>query len=690
MTLARSSVRILPLIQRSSVGLRSTKIASRQGITLPNTTRRIPVPTCSRHRYFTTITCLRNEVKNAESFEIEEGQQTRIVKFDQPYSEVWAEFCQRLEREEPLTEFDYISMATMIKWEDQPHAVRRFQLLLREMNKRTGMEYAFVRVCNMLIHIYIRRNDLKSATLVYEGMVKSKVEPNEVTICTLVDGIAKLGAGKEMLQFYQTLADRDGMPDSTKVYSKFMNVFAERGDVERCRGFFEAMVKKGLADDGAYTYMLQTYGAAQQPESAYALYNQMVESETKPSLSSYYTLLETLRKHRKKKEMHRVYQDLLRSGLEVNSSHYTAMGWNPKQTLAEMHNLGVVPSTRDYNSFLNYYVKQNKFPEALEMFQTMQQEKVEPDVFSYGILIDAVAKDQEQPSSAAFELYHDMQSHGIAPDVVIYTSLVMACSREENLNSALKLLEDMQQNGVRPNIYTFNSLLALLARKKQKEENDLDRADLLWNKMLKLGIQPDTRSHNVYLSLLSKFSDDDTTQDNREKNWYSGDEMSAPLQKIMKLYKHMRAAPRFRKYRPDFISYGIVINTLVHCNQMRKAMVVYDDAKVSRIKLTTASYNEVMRGLSRANEMAQVMNVWHDMKALKVLPDHQSYALALGACQTLGLEKSFETIRAQRQADFDRLLQLDHQMHDRIHNSFLQRSLGDTIEEMELELEKID
>ncbi|KAF7728678.1 hypothetical protein EC973_005715 [Apophysomyces ossiformis] len=689
MTIARSSARILPLLRSCNVTECIVKPLSWRPVKSSVSTSRIPHSLCSTYRCFTTNTYLYEEVKSVERIEDEE-EQIRHVKFDKTYPEVWAEFCQRIEQHEPLTPHDFVGMATMIKWEDQPHAVRRFQLLLREMNKRTDMDEAFVRICNMLLHIYIRRNDLKSATLVYEGMVKSEVKPNEVTICTLLDGIAKLGTGKDMLQFYETLANREGLPDSTKVYSKFMSIFAERGDIERCRAFFEAMVEKGIADEGSYTFMLITYGQAQQPESAYALYKKMLESGPKPSLSSYHTVLDTLRRHKKKTEMQKVYEDLLQSGLEVNSSHYAAMGWDPKRTLKEMRNLGVAPSTRDYNSFLSYYVRQNKFAEALEMFQAMQSEKIEPDVYSYGILIDAVAKDKDQPSAAAFDLYYDMQNHGVAPDVVIYTTLMMACSREQNLEDAMKLLEDMQQNGVRPNIYTFNSLLALLARKKHKDITDLERAEMLWRKMAKLGIQPDTRSHNVYLSLLAKFTNDHKTDNGQRDTQLDEKPKKTPLTKMLDLYKHMRAAPRFRKYRPDFISYGIVIRTLVRCNQTRKALLMYDDAKAARIKLTTASYNELMRGLTQEKEMSQVMNVWHDMKALKVLPDHQSYALALGACQHLGLEKSFESIRAQRQADFDRLFQLDQQAYERSHNSFLEQSLEETIEEMQMKLEKID
>jgi pentatricopeptide repeat protein len=94
-------------------------------------------------------------------------------------------------------------------------------------------------------------------------------------------------------------------------------------------------------------------------------------------------------------------------------------------------------------------------------------------------------------------------------------------------------------------------------------------------------------------------------------------------------------------------------------------MQVYDDAKLSNIILPVSAYNALMASLQNGGKVSEAMNVWHDMRLQRVLPDSTTYEIVLDGCEQLGLTETIRSVRNQRKADFERLLELDRQKEKR-------------------------
>ncbi|KAI8344240.1 hypothetical protein BC941DRAFT_507810 [Chlamydoabsidia padenii] len=618
-----------------------------------------------------------------------------IIKIDDRTSdEVWEEYLQLLnDPTVTLQEYDHKTVCVALKRDKtSPDSVKRIQTLLKWIHEQGTMPDLFVQCCNMLIYLYLEHGALDSAKLVFNGMLRSKYEPTDVTFTSILDGIGKLGTAQDAMTLYKSLSQQGLFPESGDTYHRLIKLLGvDFGDVDSSLMLFTKLQQQNDSENkpdiAIYNTMLTIYQHAKQPERAWAFYSQQILSNVTPNGATFYTLLKTLQRMKntdtKAERIQALHNDMKQYGVPIHASHYQAMGWDAMEALNQTKKNGSQLTVHDYNILIASAVKNNKFGDALTIFKEMAEnsgmgnDMITPDVYTYGIIMDALVKDVEQPATAVFDIYEEMKERQITPDVVVYSCLLQACGRGAHMDRAMNYLEEMQQFKIQPNTYILNTFLGVLSRKPTKERHDLDCARNLWHQMIALRVHPDTRSCNQYLSLLSNFVpkvDPNELkaalqlQDDDDDNLYSNEKdgtsklmgalaMSGTAKYMLKIYRSMR--------RRDFLSYSIMINTMVNHGQTRQAMVIFRDAQLANKKLGVNIYNTIMQGLVRDNDLHQVMYVWQDMKAHHVLPDLRSYELVLDACQQLHLVETFKTIMEQRNKDKARLQSLEDEREQR-------------------------
>jgi pentatricopeptide repeat domain-containing protein 1 len=86
----------------------------------------------------------------------------------------------------------------------------------------------------------------------------------------------------------------------------------------------------------------------------------------------------------------------------------------------------------------------------------MQDQQVKPGEITYNTLIHACVK-AKQPETA-LEIFEDMQEQGLEGDSITYNSLISALERSEQPKRALEVFQSMLQNGLTPNYCTYAAL----------------------------------------------------------------------------------------------------------------------------------------------------------------------------------------------------------------------------------------
>lgn len=588
----------------------------------------------------------------------------------------WSKYRELIENSNekiPAKELEALSKFTVSSKTIKPSvAISRIQDILKYMSTRQDnpdVKASFRTCCNHLIQAYIQQGDLKTARLVFDKMV-AVGDVNEESIRQVANGIRSLGTRAEIYEFQKSMESRGLWVDSSLLYNSIIYALRDFGDLPGCRYYFTEMKKKNLANTvHAYRAIMSVYRKANQPNQVLKYFNEMKEEGLEPTAGEYGILFGSLSKDKNYHTLLKdVFEEMKSKKQPINLSFFLYMGWDPLEAMKEMDKTNLNVSVRDCNSGLAYYVKKNQFPEALDVMKWMNEYKIKMDTFSYSIMIDALAKDYSTPPMVVFNLYEDMKRHKLIPDQVTFTSLITNCCKNQDLDKALTLLNEMQIYEIKPNTYTFNSVLNVLSSMTETSSVDVERASLVWSQMTDLGIQPDTRTCNIYLSLISRLIKSVQLQNNEPERysqttlWEELEDTSRrvpqTVKEMQRMYRYMRRH-KLESMKPDFVTYSIVINAMSAAGEVRSAMQVYDDAKMSRVTLPVPAYNEMMSALQRCGRVSESMGIWHDMKLQSILPDNTTYSIVLENCEQLGLIESIESIRRQRKLDFDRLQELE-------------------------------
>ncbi|CAO3629150.1 unnamed protein product [Cunninghamella echinulata] len=580
----------------------------------------------------------------------------------------------------------------------------------------------------MLIHLYFAQDEVDKATLVFDGLIRSKYKPTEATVTTLLYGYAGKGKINEVRRLYRKLSKLGLFPETTRSYYSLIKVLGIiLGDAESASSIFYMLQKREkqkkdddndndngnnknsntiIMHEAFYVMMYQIYQKTNQPELAWELFQKMINEDKGIVSSSFgcFSLLLTFQHAgNMEKQAQKVYEYMVKNKVEFKVNHFQAMEWDTTRILEEIKNneLLTMDETRDYNTLMAYAVRKNDFENALKVFDHMLTNEIHPDVFTYGIIMDALIKDVDQPVERVYEVYEEIKQKKIQPDAVIYSILLQACGRQGESERAIQYLQEMLNYNIQLNNYIVNDYLSLLSRKPVLDHIDIERAKLMWDHMTEMKIDRDTRSYNNYLALLSRivpsieeikddledndddrniieFKDEDIDKiyysENQEESYGGPNNMMDRLDNrhlsytaryMMKLYRTMRKT-KSKECQPDFVTYAVLINTMISQGQTRKTMLLYREAQEDGIKLSVSVYNQIMHGLLRTKDLHQVMQVWQDMKAHDILPDEKSYQHVLDTCEQLHLTKSLKAIENQYILDQPRLQKLKTKSEKRI------------------------
>jgi len=111
-------------------------------------------------------------------------------------------------------------------------------------------------------------------------------------------------------------------------------------------------------------------------------------------------------------------------------------------------------------------VRTGRMEKADELFRSMREDKVDPDVITYSTLVKGycLAGDIDQ----GFKVLKTMLAAGKhEPDEILYNSLLDGCAKQHRVEDALALLEDMQKHNVQPSNFTLSILVKLLGRSRR-------------------------------------------------------------------------------------------------------------------------------------------------------------------------------------------------------------------------------
>ncbi|PPD67243.1 hypothetical protein GOBAR_DD35877 [Gossypium barbadense] len=233
------------------------------------------------------------------------------------------------------------------------------------------------------------------------------------------------------------------------------------------------------------------------------------------------------------------------------------------ELLDEMRSSGILPNRVVYNTLISSFYKEanmqaaasNVLPtlsllvEAQLVLKDMVDKGVEPNIYSYNIVMDGLCKNG-MLSDVIMVMGFIVRS-GLSPDTVTYSTLLHGYCRKGKLFEANAILNEMMRNGCVPNTYTCNILLHSLWK-----EGKILEAEKLLQKMNEKGYGVDTVTCNIVIDGLCKSGKLDKAMEIAHEMWTHG---SAALGKIYEAKKKFREMMG-KNLQPN----AVIFDTFIH------------------------------------------------------------------------------------------------------------------------------
>jgi pentatricopeptide repeat protein len=258
-----------------------------------------------------------------------------------------------------------------------------------------------------------------------------------------------------------------------------------------------------------YAQLLRVHAAKGSPESVDAVVREMRERGVPLNLYVYGALVHSCAAHgdaeRARKFMRELEEvDGLKPTVAVYGCYIDALTrtGNLDEALSVVDKLSaedspVKPNAVIYTSLIRGCFHANRIGRAWKVYQMMVESGAEADAVTGSLLIRMCAHKKE--CERAEMIFGDLVRKGEVPDVKLYSALIRCfATRYDYYPKAFEAFKAMVAMGIRPNREVFTSLLVACSR-----IGDLESAERVMNQMAEFRVEKDDIVYNTFIAAIA-------------------------------------------------------------------------------------------------------------------------------------------------------------------------------------------
>eukprot|EP00931_Biecheleriopsis_adriatica_P109517 TRINITY_DN8377_c0_g1_i1.p1 TRINITY_DN8377_c0_g1~~TRINITY_DN8377_c0_g1_i1.p1 ORF type:complete len:853 (-),score=199.84 TRINITY_DN8377_c0_g1_i1:178-2736(-) len=219
-----------------------------------------------------------------------------------------------------------------------------------------------------------------------------------------------------------------------------------------CQEQLEHPDRKAMINTVVYSSVLKGFAAAKRMSQVMSVYKDIRKEGIPCNTITYNTLLDACAKCASMDLAAGLLEDMRASSIEPDIITYSTIikGYcisgdvtRALSVLKEMKQDGhFTPDEIMYNSLLDGCAKQRNLPEALRVFEEMQDANIKPSNFTLSILVKLLGNARRL--GQAIQTVQELSAkHGLRLNIQVYTCLVHACIQNRRLERALAVHEDL-------------------------------------------------------------------------------------------------------------------------------------------------------------------------------------------------------------------------------------------------------
>jgi pentatricopeptide repeat protein len=411
---------------------------------------------------------------------------------------------------------------------------------------------------NAMIQGY-RENGKESLEL-FERMKKEGLQPNQVTytiVLSICANLADISLGRKI----HSEIDECGVEWNVEMKTSLLDMYSKCGSMDKARSIFDTMQSKDII---TWSAMIKGYGQNGRGKEALELFEKMKQEGLQPNQVTYTIVLSICANLAALSLGRKIHSEIDECGVEWNIEMKT--------------------------SLLDMYSKCGSMDKARSIFDTMQSRNIS----TWNAMIQGYG--QNGNGKEALELFENMKKEGLQPDQVTYTIVLSTCANLAALSLGRKIHSEIDECGVEWNIEMKNSLLSMYS---------------------KCGSMDEVRS--IF----------DTMQSRNIITWNAmiqGYGQNGNGREALKLFEQMKQ----EMIHPDSVTLVALLNAFSHAGLVREALKYFHSMKEEyKIIPENSHYNCVVDALSRAGLLEEAENLIGTMDR----PDVVTWTALLGGCR---------------------------------------------------------
>lgn len=326
---------------------------------------------------------------------------------------------------------------------------------------------------NSLITCYEQNGPTINALRVFVEMMNCGIEPDEMSLASVVSACASLNAIKEGKEIHARIVKFSRYMDDVIICNALVDMYAKFGRISEARSIFDRIQMRTVVSE---TSMVSGYARVASVKSARALFSRMIER----NIVSWNALIAGYTQNGDNEEAVGLFCQLKRES--VWPTHYTFGNLlNACANLADLklgrqahaHVLkhgfrfqcGPEPDVFVGNSLIDMYMKCGSVGDGSSVFRNM----VERDCVSWNAAIIGYA--QNGHGTEALQFFREMLSAGVKPDHVTMIGVLCACSHAGLVEEGRQYFYSMKKiYGVQPLKDHYTCMVDLLGRAARLDE----------------------------------------------------------------------------------------------------------------------------------------------------------------------------------------------------------------------------
>lgn len=335
-----------------------------------------------------------------------------------------------------------------------------------------------------------------------------------------------------------------------------------------------------------------------------------------PTVKTYRILLKRCAKRKALADAKRVYNHLAKQGLELASSLgeflvTTLVKCGGLQDALQLFYRLPHRTVFSWSAIIDGYTMCGQGQDALNMYQLMQQEHVEPNTYTFVSLLKACSMLRDLDKGK--QIHAEIVRLGYETDLFVGTCLIDMYGKCGSIEDAQNVFSELPQRDV----MSWNAIIAAYAEKKQAQE-----AFKIYIRMQDEGVYPDSRT---FVSILQACC----TLAEREQSLM----VNGRLIKSKSLEKAQSIHVDVRTYGCD--SDMFVASTLISvygkCGSIEDAQKVFDGLSQRDVVV----WNVMMGAFVEQGEAEVALQLYEEMQKNSLRPTNRTIVTALQACGML-------------------------------------------------------